>query len=490
MIPVVTPQEMFRIEKRVIEGGISGEALMREGGRKVATVVDEQKGIQTVLLLVGKGNNGGDAYVAGLHLLEWGVQVRAFLLYPTSECKPLNRKFGEKFVRAGGSIEKELDFSDVDLILDGIFGIGFEGEVEEHVATAIRKANQSGKPILAIDIPSGLNATTGEGPQAIRATQTVAMQFPKIGFFLRDGWNSLGKLRVEEVGFPREIEVKPVAWIPKLEEMKLPPIVRNQHKYQRGFVLGFGGSEALRGAVKLTGLAALHTGAGIVKIFSLEDLGATADELICQRWNAAAWKEALTKAQAVFVGPGLGRKDEVKQWLAQHLKEIAQPCVLDADALFFLRDIAHWPSRALLTPHRGEMGHLLGRSTAEEEAFLRACQDFVEQKNVLLVLKGAPTFVMAKGQLPVIIPRGDPGMATAGSGDILTGILASLLAQGKEFYEAAILGVTLHALAGEAAAKAKTSYGYSASDLIAFLPEAIHYFIRLKPLDEASDSLL
>ena len=475
MIPVVTAQEMSRIEQWAVEHGASQEAFMLEAGNKIARVVRGRDSVRRTLLLVGKGNNGGDAYAAGIELLKSGYEVRAFALYSSASCSPLNRRLGERFALAGGQVDAALDCTDIDLILDGFLGTGFEGELEEKMALAIAEANASLKPIFAIDIPSGLNGTTGEGKGAILATETLALGLPKIGFFLRDGWNCLGKLRIEEFGLSLDAvaQAKPVAWIPNLEELQLPPMARSRHKYQRGFVVGFGGSKALKGAVKLSGLAALHTGAGIVKIFSLEEIGATADELICQLWNLTSWKEALAKAQAVFVGPGLGRSPEVKQWLREHLQEIQRICVLDADALYFLPEIETWPAHSILTPHRGEMAHLLGQAVFQEVQ----CQEFVDKRRAILVLKGAPTWIFAPHKLPVIIPHGDPGMATAGSGDVLTGMIAALVAQGKEPYDAAILGTTLHALAGEAAAQIKTSYGYSATDLIAFLPEAMHRFL-------------
>ncbi|MDE3045347.1 MAG: NAD(P)H-hydrate dehydratase [Verrucomicrobiota bacterium] len=473
MISVVTAQEMARIEKWALARGAKEEAFMREAGRKIAAFV---KRARQVTLLVGKGNNGGDAYAAGLALLKKGISVSAWALYPSEECSPLNQKLGKEFIRAGGRLDDSLE---VDLFLDGFLGVGFRGPLEKSIATAIERANRSGKPILAIDIPSGLNGTTGEGKGAIVATETVTLGLPKIGLFLRDGWNCTGKFHLENFGLSKEAleQAKPVAWIPDVKSLKLPSMPRTRHKYERGFVVGFGGSEELPGAVKLSGLSALHTGAGIVKIFSLDEIGLTADELICQRWAARPWKEALEKAQAVFVGPGLGRHKKVKAWLTKHLHQIKQPCVLDADALYFLPQITRWPRHAILTPHRGEMSRLLKKPATQEEAYLKQCQTFVEKRKVVLVLKGAPTFILRKGELPVIIPRGDPGMATAGSGDVLTGILAALLAQGKEIEEAALLGVTLHAIAGEVAAKAKTSYGYSASDLIDFLPRALRSFL-------------
>jgi NAD(P)H-hydrate epimerase len=406
---------------------------------------------------------GGDAYVAGRELLEAGYDVRARLAYRGEECSPLNQKFGQHFPQAS-------DDFDCDLIIDGLLGTGFSGTISGTLSRMIDWANQSKKPILSIDIPSGLHGSTGDtSPSTLNAAVTVTLALPKIGLFLKNGWNFVGKLLVREIGLPQVAieQAKPVAWVPKLEELHLPPQMRNQHKYSRGFVLGFGGSSALKGAVKLTGLAALHSGAGIVKIFSLEEIGETPHELICQKFTPKLWKEALAKATAVFIGPGLGRTSEVKQWLENH--PISIPCAIDADALFFLTDFPKHCS--ILTPHAGEMAHLLKQTGCATE------REFVETKHAIVVLKGAPTMILAPGHLPVIIPRGDPGMATAGSGDVLTGILSALLAQGMTPFDAAILGVSLHAVAGEICAREKTSYGYSASDLIDALPQALRMFL-------------
>lgn len=466
MIKVVTAAEMVRTET-----GYDEKAFMEEAGHQIALQVEKFSRVRKVALLIGKGNNGGDAYVAGALLRDWGYEVRAIPLFPKKECSKLNSHFSFP-----GTFD--LDFSNDDLIIDGILGTGFQGKVDGIMAVAIEKANASGKPILSIDIPSGVNGTTGEvGGSAIFATETVTLGLPKTGLFLRSGWNCTGKLTIADFGLPAEAIERAQAqfYIPKLKELTLPKMTRNQHKYQRGFVLGFGGSAALKGAIKLSGNAALHSGAGVVKIFSLEEIGATADELICQIFDPKAWNEAFAKAQALFIGPGLGRSENARQWLADHLPTLDKPCVIDADGLFFLKELPTWPKNAILTPHRGEMIRLIGEPK-DEESFIQQIADLATAKQTIIILKGAPTFILAPNQLPLVIPRGDPGMATAGSGDVLTGILAALLAQGKEPLDAAILGVALHALAGEAASKEKTSYSYTATDLIAFLPKAFELF--------------
>jgi len=460
-IKVVNSEELARVEK-----GGDGEAFMQQAGREVARVameyLEEHNLPKKVTLLVGEGNNGGDAYCAGICLLNAGVEVQALQV---SEGKsPLNKKFGEIFRKKKGKTTQKMD----GLILDGIFGTGFRGKVEGKIAKVIQEANCSGLPIIAIDIPSGLNGTTGEiGSIAIQATETVALGLPKMGFFLREGWNHVGRLRIVDFGLSKEAIAKAdsVAYLPK--RLELPKIVRNRHKYQAGYVIGFAGSAAMPGAAKLAGFAALKVGAGIVRVFHPEEIGLAPLELICTKWSEKAWQEALLKARAVFVGPGLGER---KEWFKKHLKKIQLPCVIDADAL--LPDL-DFPEGAILTPHRGEALRLLKLKTQpREEEFFAKIIRFCDHKQVIFVLKGAPTIIFGPRKKPVIITRGDPGMATAGTGDVLTGMIAGLAAQGMGNYESAILGVTLHGIAGEEAARVNTSYCLTATDLIDFLPAA------------------
>ena len=447
---VVTAREMARVEAWAVERGADTDSFMEEAGRKIALFIETilPKG-RRIAVLIGKGNKGGDGYTAARFLRQAGYLVDLFPLYNANECSALNQRRREQM-----GPDCSFDFKNADLILDAILGTGCHGPLEAMLDEVIHRANESGKPIVAIDIPSGLNGTTGEvATRAIRATHTIALGFAKIGFFLADSWKWVGQLHVESFGLSQEAENEACAeaLLPILTQWQLPPMERTQHKYSRGFAVGFGGSKQMPGAIKLSALAALHTGAGIVKIFSLEDIGPCANELIFQIWDEARWQEALSKAQSLFIGPGLGRSSDVQHWLEKKLLTITQPCVLDADALFFLANLKQWPEHVVLTPHRGEMARLLQNEAHQNEAgFLQQCRAFVENKKVVLVLKGAPTWVFAKDQLPVVMPYGDPGMATAGSGDVLTGIIASLLAQGASLDDAAILGVALHALAGEA----------------------------------------
>jgi NAD(P)H-hydrate epimerase len=198
-------------------------------------------------------------------------------------------------------------------------------------------------------------------------------------------------------------------------------------------------------------------------------------EVIHGPWKEEEWNAALKKAKALFIGPGLGSSKEVKEWVLRTVPQLTLPVVLDADALL---DSLTLPKHAICTPHRGEMLRLLGKERLEEPQLLQRCQQFSDAHEVTLILKGAPTWIFTPVQPPILIVHGDPGMATAGSGDVLTGLLAALLAQGCDCKKAAVLGVMLHGLAGEAAAFQKTSYSLIARDLIDALPRAFQSMLR------------
>ncbi len=484
---VVTSKEMARIEALALQNGCNEEEFMRQAGLRVAEAaiewVESRHLSRSVVLLAGKGNKGGDAFAAGLELLAEGFQVTAYHLAPLDQCRPLCRKMAERFRKQGGEridiqSAAELKLESDRLIIDGIFGTGFAGSVDGLYRAAIEKANASCAPILAIDIPSGLNGTTGEiGGVAIEADLTVALGLPKAGLFLRDGWNYAGHLRVGDFGLPPEwIEcAEEIAYLPNVEHLKqiLPKQVRNRHKYQAGCVVAFAGSAHYSGAAKLASLSALRSGAGIVKLFYPADAAAEMTdapyEVIRMPWMEKEWKEALKKAGSVFIGPGLGQSAEMKRWLDEHVPQLSCPVVLDADALI---PSLHLKPDTICTPHRGEAMRLFQEEKLDEDQLLVRCQRFCDEKQVILVLKGAPTWIFIPFVKPYIAAHGDPGMATAGSGDVLTGLIASLLAQGCPAIESALLGVMLHALAGEAAALEKTSHCMIASDLIEYLPKA------------------
>lgn len=495
---VVTPHQMAEAERQAILAGAAEAVFMEHAGAGVAAAIKsyvERHGLaKRATLLCGKGNNAGDAYVAALHLLEEGYVVEAFQLFSGQQASPLCRAYAERFVACGGHQQDTLRFLSSGVVIDGIFGTGFRGTVSPDVAAVIDAANESCLPILAVDIPSGLNGEEGcVAGTAIRAAETLFLGLPKLGFFLGRGWDYVGILRAVDFGlhhsYTDALEAPMLLLTVEMLRALMPPVVRTRHKYSRGYVLGVAGSIGMGGAGVLSAAAALRGGAGLVRLAYPAGLDAELaqlpPEILRQSYEAGdlqAIFEQKQRAKALFIGPGLGRSERARQVFSQLWPAIDRPCVVDADALFFLAEAdsssgqARWPDGLVLTPHHGEMARLLRKSSFPlllDLALLAEYQRYVDERKVTLVLKGAPTFIFHPKAAVRVCPWGDPGMATAGSGDVLTGLVAALLAQGLAPHAAATLGVALHALAGEAAAAQQTCFCMNASDILKHLPDAI-----------------
>jgi ADP-dependent NAD(P)H-hydrate dehydratase / NAD(P)H-hydrate epimerase len=495
-LKVLSSDEMRRVEALAFSAKVKEDALMKAAGKKVALqaihfLVSSQKE-RTITLLAGKGKNGADGFAAAVHLLHQGFSLNALLVGDLDEAAPLCQKEAEHFLKLGGTLleifnEKNIFLPKSGLLIDALLGTGFSGEVTKVMRALIEKANGSSLPILSVDIPSGLDGNTGEiHPVAIRAKLTVSFSLPKVGFFIREGWNHVGKLIVEDIGLPQEFLEKAQETFFLLDEetveKELPKVERSCNKYERGSVVAVAGSLGMEGAAKLSSMASLRSGAGIVKLFLPQDVRVESssfpDELVKKFWKNDDFKELLEechKASSIFIGPGLGRNHFVDRLVTTLVSAIDSPTVLDADALFVLAHHPHLtlPPKTILTPHHQEMERLLGEKRVQRDlSFLRSCQEYCEKKKVLLVLKGGPTFILHPHEKPIVSLRGDPAMATAGSGDVLTGIIAALLAQKLSPYKAALLGVHLHGICGEIAALEKGSYSTIASDLVDLLPKA------------------
>lgn len=497
---VVLASDMARAEAESYQEGASEETFMHAAGEAVALstaeYITKNHLEKHVTLLIGKGNNGGDAFVAGLLLMEKGYEVEALTVFDLEDCSPLNQVQAAHFQNSGGSIrkidaEENIHFSQKGVILDGLLGTGFKGSIKGALLTVIRAVNRSKIPVVSIDIPSGVNGNTGHvNPEAITAKKTIALGLFKAGCFLLDGYRHLGDYEVKSFGLAPKY-TQPIQAIGYLIDESqvasvLPPIQKDRHKYQAGYVVGISGSKGMGGAAKLASLAALRSGAGIVRLFYSEEMEEemqnSALELIREPWDLhdlSSIQNELKRAKAVFIGPGLGRKEEISKLLRKILPEIKVASVIDADGLFFLAEHPQTTIDApvIITPHHKEMARLLGQEKLGED-FLEKCQTFADAKQWLIVLKGAPTFVFEPGKDPIIIAHGDPGMATAGTGDVLTGVIAALLAQGLQPNEAACLGVYLHAVAGEIAAVDLGSYSIIASDLIEYLPDSFQKLLK------------
>ncbi len=487
---VVTAKEMARIEKMAYGQGESEVAFMESAGTGVAELAQQMIANlhlkPKITLLCGSGNNAGDAYVAGRVLRKGGFHVHALALAPLEKSSPLCQLQAQRFVEEGGMIEypsgNDISFTDAELLIDGIFGTGFHGEVEGLNLMAIEKANQSRLPILSIDIPSGIDGSTGKlGNVAIKAANTLFLGLPKSGCFTKEVWDFMGKVTVHNFGlkdsYVEEAEEDLHLIDQAIIRKNLPPVVRTRHKYEAGYVVGIGGSPGMPGAPILSSVAALRSGAGIVRLLhpkeTSEEMGMAPLEIIREGFRSSEdILEATKRASAVFIGPGLGTASSTVRLLKQVLPQINKPCVIDAEALTLIaeNDIS-LPAQCILTPHHGEMKRLLKveKEISFSELF-EMSRSYAFHAKVTLVLKGAPTFIFHPQSKPFVCANGDPGMATAGSGDVLTGIIAAFLAQTHDPLKAAVLGVYFHAKAGEHAAKALSSYSMIASDITASLP--------------------
>lgn len=492
MIKIVSASEMGHLESKAYAQGHREEDFMENAGYGISMAAQnfiETHQLQHIIwLLCGKGNNGGDAFVAGRYLLKKDYQVTAIQMDELDQCSPLCQRNAILFTNQGGKIICNCDFHPSEgIIIDGLFGTGFKGTLVPPYSILVKNANESSLPILSVDIASGLNGTTGEqSPDCIQATETLFLELPKLGCFLQNGWNMTGQLRQIKFGLPSTILEQYTTEFALIDSCMansfIPKIIRNRHKYQTGMVVGLAGSPEMPGAALLSSLAALRTGSGLVKLlhpFGMENqLACSPYELIKIPYSMQNKIDLVThiqKATAIFVGPGLGRKPEQHHLLQEVIPQLTKPCVIDADALtLFAEQNFILPHDTIFTPHHGEMQRLLHIDNLSLNLkFLHQCRQYAIQHQITLVLKGAPTFIFHPDKPTFLNCRGDPGMATAGSGDVLTGIITSLLSQGLSCHHAAITAVYLHGIAGElAVAQRKTSYGLIASDLINSLASA------------------
>lgn len=491
---VITSKEMARIEALAFSEGSSDKEFMACAGKGIATALEQEISLhqheKNITLLCGKGNNAGDAYVTATLLIRKGYRICSLQLFPIEQCSPLCQYNAKLFSQSGGKIleiapNERLPLPHSGVFLDGILGTGFHGRIQKQLFTTIEEVNQSPFPVISIDIPSGLNGNTGEVKDiAIKANMTIFLGLPKTGFFIENAWNYVGRLHHVDFGLDqsyikqaKEDFIKiPFSTVSSL----LPPLIRNRHKYQAGYVIGFASSPGMSGAAMLSCYAAIRSGAGIVRLLHPQGMEAEFSnnnyELIKQPYlpqEGEKLVEILNAATASFIGPGIGTSPNTQKIVQQIFSKIQKPCVIDADALNILAlNKASPPPKSLLTPHLGEMHRLLGLTKKHplNMDFIHLCSQYAKKNHITLVVKGAPTFIFHLDETPLVNPWGDPGMATAGSGDVLTGILTALLAQKLSPKDAAILGTSLHAIAGERAAEKLSSYSLTASDLIETLP--------------------
>ena len=527
---VVTAAQMTAIEQASERAGVSTDALMENAGLAVARAArDELGGVadSRLVVLVGPGNNGADGLVAARHLRRWGADVVCCLLTQRPDVDPkldLARQYGAEIADGpdGETLERLIGRS--QLVIDAVLGTGRSRPLGGTVGEAmqlLRNARESRNPpsLLALDLPTGLNADTGEIDSACpRFDTTLALGYPKIGLLTFPAVERVGRLRVLDIGvppgLPEEQSVDVEMLTPEWVSSRLPPRALNSHKGTYGHALVIAGSRHYVGAAWLASQASVRTGAGLTTLASplgvypiaaakgAEAIHLPLPEDMDGRIDASA-AEVIAGADrrfnAALVGCGMGWSEGTTEFLrklllsgalrqAQGERRVSLPglpLLIDADGLNNLSGIEGWhrdsrflgndgDSPLVLTPHPGEMSTLTGLPVSEIQANrIGVAREWAERWGATVVLKGAHTVIASPGEPVRIAPFANPGLATGGTGDVLSGVIVSLLAQGLAPADAAAVGVYLHAVAGEAVTGRIGQAGLAASDLLDELPPAI-----------------
>lgn len=429
------------------------------------------------LILAGQGNNAGDGYVAALEAQKAGKQVVVCAVEPDRTLDGDAGRAQQAWRDAGGDVQSFTveQLEQADLVIDALLGTGINSSIRSEFASIINAVNASSIPVVSVDVPSGLDANTGQSlGRCVQAEVTVTFVGIKPGLTTGAGKQSCGKLVFEDLGIGNAFQTlaKPAATFLDMRMFGgLGPRDVHSHKGTYGRLLCVGGNRGTAGAIRLSSEAALRSGAGMVKVFvhesSIIQVSAGRPELMVTDHDL---EDALAWATCVVIGPGLGQDawaEKVFETTLKHCQSEEKPVLLDADALNLLckQSTAYTPKEMVLTPHAGEAGRLLGVSVedVENERFNYARQ-CAERYHATCVLKGAGTLIDDE-RSTWVCRHGNPGMATAGSGDVLSGIIGALMAQGMSTDDAARYGVTLHAKAGDDIADLYGQRGIIASDL-------------------------
>ena len=514
---LVTAAEMRELDRAAIEErSIPSIRLMENAGQAVVRAMERLFAPlhgKTVTIVAGKGQNGGDGFVVARLLRRKRCKARVALLCSPSSLKGDAATNLRRFQKAGGrcqAVDTEAALTRVlapllpasDLLVDAIFGTGLNAPVTGIPASAITLMNASGRPIIAIDLPSGLNGDTGAvWGTAITAALTVTLARPKRGLYLGVGPNHTGLIRVADIGIPADLIAAAKIPVMLLQAADIRPWLptrpRTAHKGTFGHAGIIAGSAGKTGAAAMAAMAALRVGTGLVTVAAprsvsdaleaklLEAMTCPVPETEARTLSKQALEPLLAFAAdktALAIGPGIGTHPETQALVHNLLVEAKRPMVLDADGLNAVAGHTDMLGRAsgplILTPHPGEMARLLETTPAEiQRDRLGAASRLARERNVCVVLKGAGTIVAAPDGRLAVNSTGNPGMATAGTGDVLTGILAGLLAQGLPVWEAACAGVYLHGLAGDLAASEQGEAGLIAGDVIRAVPRAIQHIL-------------
>jgi NAD(P)H-hydrate epimerase len=516
MIKVVTADEMREKDRFTIDNiGVPGVVLMENAGRAAFRVIQrELEGVVDPLVYVfcGKGNNGGDGFVVARHLWNEGIYVRIFCIVSKSQLSGdaltnyniiKNMKIPVEFINTIEDI-RELENEPPDLLVDALFGTGIQGMLEGFAKEVIEFINKNIETrVIAIDLPSGLDASSPEVPgSAIRADITITMALPKRCHVFYPAKNYVGELYIADIGIPPFVLNKDDVKVDMLEEadIVLPYRYPDAHKYECGRVGVLAGSKGYTGAAYLAAQAAMKIGAGLVILGVPESLNPLMEQKLTEvitrplpetreqtihRGSLAAIKELMEWSDVLAIGPGLGRSEKVQEVIIDILKEFDKPVVIDADALFAL---AAYPDilkegphpNWILTPHLGEFVRFFPGESKETIAprRLEKAREFAATYGLTLLLKGAPSLVAMPDERVYLNPTGNAGLASGGTGDVLTGLIAGLLAQQYDPDEAAYTANFIHGYTADFITEKETIYTLLAGDLLDNLGPALNALLK------------
>ncbi|MFH1687091.1 MAG: NAD(P)H-hydrate dehydratase [bacterium] len=511
---LVTSKQMQAVDRAAIDGrGIPGPELMENAGRGIAErlleLVIDAGDSPRVAIFCGKGNNGGDGFVIGRYLAEAGAQVVFYFVGPVDKMSTDARLNFDRAAQMDLGLNELSTVSDLpdpleaDFIIDAVFGTGFEGAPRGLAGDIIKYINGQQQPIIAIDMPSGLNADNGRAEGAVViADYTFTLALPKFGLFVSPGRELAGMVQVVPIGIPDDViaEFDSSTYLITSEEVAalLPVRPADGHKGTFGKLLLVAGSSGLTGAASLAAKSALRCGCGLAKVAAPQTVLPTIASSVIEATGHAlpdvAKKGALALRSlgevrklakdhdALAIGPGLGQHHETQELVRRLVSKLDRPAVIDADGLNALvghldtltsKDVSEAPA-LVLTPHPGEFKRLSGTEVPTDiHQRIEAARAFAREHHVVLVLKGSPSLVASPDGQIWLNPTGNNGMATGGSGDVLTGAIGSFMVQGMSPIDAAIAATYLHGLAGDMAAAELGERSVIAGDLIDFLPEAL-----------------
>ncbi|MCP4569426.1 MAG: NAD(P)H-hydrate dehydratase [FCB group bacterium] len=508
---LVDAEQMRAVDSRAIdEKKIPSLELMENAGRGIFDYIGEavlpQLENARIAVVCGRGNNGGDGFVVGRYLIEAGYDADFFLTENDDRLSNDCRVNYDKIVKAGKKVavirkDPDLpDLADYDLIIDALFGTGFSGAPRGITSSVIERINEADTVVVAVDAPSGLDVSTGqyEG-EVVHADYTASLALPKPGQFVSPGRELCGTVTVIPIGIPDEVvssfDIKTNLITGELVSFLLPTPTPDGHKGDFGKVFVLAGSPGLTGAAALAGNAAARTGSGLVTVGVPSSLNSILESKLTEvmtvplpdlkKRSALSLRargdirRLMAERDAVAIGPGIGRHHETIELMRRLITDLECPAVIDADGLFALSGedspllTEHGP--LVLTPHPGEFERLTGQMPdANPINNFGVAAEYAKKFNSVIILKGSPTIVASPEGDVFLNPSGNWGMASGGSGDVLTGIIVSLLGQQLSPLEAAICGIFIHGLAGDLAVCDINPRSLIASDLIDYLSPAFN----------------